>query len=71
MKDQIKGKGEELKGKLSGNRAEELKGKGRQTLGKAKSAVRDIRDDLKEGGDHHDAYEENRGSREEHPAEGS
>lgn len=30
MKDRLKGKGEEIKGKVTGNKAEELKGKARQ-----------------------------------------
>ena len=48
MKDQVRGKAEELKGKLTGDKSEELKGKARQSAGKAKSAVRDIQADVKE-----------------------
>ncbi|GAC1656878.1 MAG: hypothetical protein NVS9B1_13230 [Candidatus Dormibacteraceae bacterium] len=38
MKDKIKGKAEELKGKATGNKATELKGKGRQVVGDVKQA---------------------------------
>ena len=46
MKDQIRGNAEEIKGKVTGNRKEKLKGQARQKLGDAKSAVRDIKGDL-------------------------
>ena len=36
MKDKLKGKAEELKGKATGDRVEEMKGKGRQTVGEIK-----------------------------------
>jgi uncharacterized protein YjbJ (UPF0337 family) len=36
MKDKLKGKAEELKGKATGDRVEQLKGKGRQALGDVK-----------------------------------
>jgi uncharacterized protein YjbJ (UPF0337 family) len=53
MKEEIKGKGEEIRGKLSRNKAEELKGKARQTAGKVQRTGRDIRDDIKdEAGKH-------------------
>lgn len=48
MKDQIRGKAEELKGKLTGDKSLELKGKARQTAGNVKGAVRDIKADVKE-----------------------
>jgi len=48
MKDQVRGKAEEMKGKLTGDKSEELKGKARQTAGNAKRAVRDIQADVKE-----------------------
>lgn len=54
MKDQVVGKAEEMKGKLTGDKSEELKGKARQTAGRAKSAVRDIKADVKEEVDRHD-----------------
>jgi len=48
MKEEIKGKGEEIRGKLTGNKAEELKGKARQTADKVQRTGRDIRDDIKD-----------------------
>jgi len=48
MKDQVRGKAEEIKGKITGDKGEELKGKARQTAGNAKRAVRDIQADVKE-----------------------
>ena len=53
MKDQVVGKAEEMKGKLTGDKSEELKGKARQTAGNAKRAVRDIQADVKEEVDKH------------------
>lgn len=47
MKDQVKGKLEELHGKVTGNRSEELKGKARQKLGDVKAKVRDAREDVR------------------------
>jgi len=51
MKDQIRGKIEELKGKLTGDKGEEMKGKLRQTVGNAKSTARDVREDMREEAD--------------------
>jgi len=48
MKDQVKGKAEELKGKATGDRAEEAKGKARQEWGDAKAKARDTREDVRE-----------------------
>ena len=48
MKDQVRGKAEEIKGKVTGDKSEELKGKARQTAGNAKSKVRDIQADVRE-----------------------
>ena len=48
MKEEIKGKGEEIRGKLTGNKAEELKGKARQAADKVQRTGRDIRDDIKD-----------------------
>jgi uncharacterized protein YjbJ (UPF0337 family) len=42
MKDKLKGKAEELKGKVTGDRVEELKGKGRQTIGGIKQAAKSV-----------------------------
>jgi uncharacterized protein YjbJ (UPF0337 family) len=36
MKDKLKGKAEEVKGRATGDRVEELKGKGRQAVGDMK-----------------------------------
>jgi len=46
MKDKIQGKAEELKGKLTGNKADELKGKARQAGGEAKQAGKEIAYDV-------------------------
>ena len=46
MKDQIRGKAEELKGKATGDRGEELRGKARQAVGDLKRTARDVRGDL-------------------------
>ena len=47
MKDQVRGKAEEIKGKVTGDRKVELKGKARQKVGDAKQAVRDIKGDVR------------------------
>jgi uncharacterized protein YjbJ (UPF0337 family) len=39
MKDRIKGKGEEIKGRVTGDTTEELKGKARQKLGEVEQNV--------------------------------
>jgi len=49
MKDEIKGKAEEIKGKVTGDRAEEMKGKAHQAEDKARRTVRDVKEDVKEG----------------------
>jgi len=46
MKDQIRGKAEEMKGKVTGDRSEEMKGKARQAVGNVKRDVRDLKGDL-------------------------
>ncbi len=51
MKDEIKGKADELKGKLTGDKEEEMKGKAEQAEDKAKRTGRDIRDDVRESVD--------------------
>jgi len=48
MKDRVRGKAEELKGKVTGDKKVELKGKARQKVGDAKRAVRDIKGDVRE-----------------------
>ncbi len=51
MKDQIEGKADELKGKITGDRAEELKGKAQQKVGDVKDHMRGARDDVKDEAD--------------------
>jgi uncharacterized protein YjbJ (UPF0337 family) len=48
MKDQVKGKAEEIEGRLTGDKGLELKGKARQTAGNVKSKVRDLEADVRE-----------------------
>jgi uncharacterized protein YjbJ (UPF0337 family) len=48
MKDQVRGKAEEIKGKLTGDRGEEMKGKARQKVGNVKRTVRDVKEDVRE-----------------------
>lgn len=47
MKDEIKGKAEQIKGKVTGDRSEEMKGKAHQAADKARRTVRDVRDDVR------------------------
>jgi uncharacterized protein YjbJ (UPF0337 family) len=42
MKDKLQGKLEEAKGKLTGDKSEQLKGKGRQTVGGVKQAGKEM-----------------------------
>ena len=46
MKDKLEGKIEETKGKVTGDRVEEAKGKGRQAMGEGKRLARDARDEV-------------------------
>lgn len=46
MKEQIRGKAEELSGKATGDRSEEMKGEARQAVGNLKRAARDVRGDM-------------------------
>lgn len=48
MKDEIEGKAKEIKGKLTGDKEEEMEGKGEQTADKVRRTGRDIRDDIKD-----------------------
>ena len=43
MKDKLKGKAEELKGRLTGEPGEQAKGRARQEWGEAKDQARDAR----------------------------
>ncbi|TMD52486.1 MAG: CsbD family protein [Chloroflexi bacterium] len=45
MKDRLKGKIEELKGKATGSRTDQARGKLRQVVGDAKSAAKEIQYD--------------------------
>jgi uncharacterized protein YjbJ (UPF0337 family) len=51
MKDEIKGKADELKGKLTGDRSEEVKGKAEQAGDKLRRTARDMRHDLSDRDD--------------------
>ncbi len=42
MKDKLQGKLEETKGKLTGDKAEEMKGKGRQAVGGVKQTAKEV-----------------------------
>jgi uncharacterized protein YjbJ (UPF0337 family) len=53
MKDQVRGKAEEIKGKVTGNKTEENKGKARQTVGNVKRAARDLQADVREEANKH------------------
>jgi len=46
MKDEIKGKADELKGKVTGDKSEEMKGKAEQAGDKMRRTARDVRDDV-------------------------
>ena len=46
MKDQIRGKAEEIKGKVTGDKSEQMTGKARQALGNLKRTARDVRGDI-------------------------
>ena len=48
MKDEIEGKAKEIKGKLTGDKEEEMEGKGQQAADKVRRTGRDIRDDIKD-----------------------
>jgi uncharacterized protein YjbJ (UPF0337 family) len=51
MKDKIKGKAEEVKGKVTGDKVEELKGKARQQVGAVKQTAKEIRHDAEHRND--------------------
>jgi hypothetical protein len=51
VKDKIEGKAEELKGKVTGDRGTELKGKAKQAVGEAKRLARDLGVDTTRPGD--------------------
>ena len=51
MKDEIEGKAKEIKGKVTGDKEEEMEGKAQQGMDKARRTGRDIRDDVKDKAD--------------------
>ena len=61
MKDEIKGKAEELKGKVTGDKSEEMKGKAHQEMDHARAKARDAKEDVREEWDKHNTHgDENR-----------
>ncbi len=46
MKDEIKGKAHEIKGKLTGDKEEEMRGKAEQAGDKLRRTARDIKEDI-------------------------
>ena len=58
MKDEIKGKVDEMKGKITGDRSEEMKGKAEQAGDKVRREARDIKEDLTDEGDYEGARRE-------------
>jgi uncharacterized protein YjbJ (UPF0337 family) len=48
VKDKIEGKAEEMKGRLTGDDSEKLKGEARQKVGDAKDTARDVDEDILE-----------------------
>ncbi len=50
MKDKILGKMEEWRGRLTGSRTEQVKGRGRQVVGEAKRVGKEIVYDAEHGG---------------------
>ena len=56
MKDEIKGKAEEWKGKVTGDKSEEMKGKARQEADHVRAKARDAKEDVKEEWDKHTTH---------------
>jgi uncharacterized protein YjbJ (UPF0337 family) len=44
MKDKLEGKFDEIKGEVTGDQSEELKGKGQQKVGDVKEGIDDLKD---------------------------
>ena len=63
MKDEIKGKADELKGKVTGDESEEWKGKAEQEGDKMRRTARDLRDDVKDEADKADRPDDVRENR--------
>ncbi|MGH7764533.1 MAG: CsbD family protein [Candidatus Dormibacteraceae bacterium] len=64
MKDQIEGKVEEVHGKMTGDKGEEVKGKARQAVDKVKRTGRDVRDDVRDEADKNEREREAETARE-------
>jgi uncharacterized protein YjbJ (UPF0337 family) len=47
MKDEIRGKAEEITGKVTGDKSEEMKGKARQAADQTRRVVRDVKEDVR------------------------
>ena len=50
MKERVQGKTEEIKGKITGNKRLEVKGKARQKVGEVKEAAKSIAYDVQHSG---------------------
>ncbi|HKC19007.1 MAG TPA: CsbD family protein [Candidatus Dormibacteraeota bacterium] len=61
MKDEVKGKVDEMKGKVTGDRSEEMKGKAEQAGDKLRRNARDIKEDVTNESDHDRARRERDG----------
>lgn len=48
MTDQVRGKAEEIRGQVTGDRREEIKGKARLAVGNLKRTVRDVKGDVRQ-----------------------
>jgi uncharacterized protein YjbJ (UPF0337 family) len=59
MKDEIKGKAEEWKGKATGDKSEEMKGKARQEMDEARAKARDVKEDVRQEWDKRHRGDEN------------
>lgn len=46
MKDRITGKVEEIKGRITGDKAAEMRGKARQKVGEVKQTAKEVRHDI-------------------------
>jgi uncharacterized protein YjbJ (UPF0337 family) len=51
VKDKIEGKGKEVKGKITGDKKEELEGKAQQGLGDVKQTGKELAHDAEHGDD--------------------
>lgn len=58
MKDEIKGKAHEIKGKVTGDKEEEMRGKAEQAGDKLRRTGRDIKEDIENKAEEHDRERE-------------